>query len=140
MALAWPSFQPITLPSVPRAWTMSSGFIIMICPVDKPVLSFPSAEIVVASMLSPKLPAKAAEIYMGNIEALILPFFRRSFLQLSDVDHNRYVQYVDTCGSSSVQIVVRLCRTIILSSEVSWENAGPGATHRHKSGRLQEQQ
>lgn len=143
MALAWPSFQPTTLPSVLRAWTMSPGFIIMICPVDKPVLSFPSTEIDVASMLSPKLPARAAETYTGNMKRSFFSIFQKILptnCQLSDVHHDRYVQNADTCGSRSVQRVVRLCRTTILSSEVSWVNAGPGATHRHKSGRLQEQQ
>lgn len=89
MALAWPSFQPITLPSVLRAWSMSSGFIIMICPVDKPVLSFPSAEIDVASMLSPKLLAKAAETYTGNM--------KHSFVHFSE-DPSYKLQICTVCG------------------------------------------
>ncbi len=66
MALAWPSFQPITLLRTLRAPSMSWGFIIVIWPVDKPVLSLPRAEMAVASMLSPRLPAKAAPTYRGK--------------------------------------------------------------------------
>lgn len=47
---------------------------------------------------------------------------------------------VDTWGSRSEHRVVKLYRTIILCWGVSCVNAGPGATHRHKSGSLKEQQ
>ncbi len=68
MALAWPSFQPVTLLRVLMASSRSWGLIIMIWPVDMPVLSLPRAEMAELSMLSPRLPAKAAETYRGKKE------------------------------------------------------------------------
>lgn len=172
MAFAWPPFQPVTLLSVPRAASRSWGFIDLIWPVDKPVLSLPREVMVVASIWSPKLAAKAAEIYkegkrkifVGCRYIFVLKFMlsrstRTGFLCSNEdvIPHqdkyvwqpktavqcfSLYLLYVCfcvflTCGSRSVQRVVRLCRTIILSFASNWLNARPGATHRHNSGRLQ---
>ena len=63
MALAWPSFQPVTALRVVSAANRSAGLILLICPTDRLLLSFPRAEMTVASMSSPKLLAKAAATY-----------------------------------------------------------------------------
>lgn len=63
MTFAWLSLQPTTELRVLRDKNRSWGLMALIWPMDMLLLSLPRAEIVVASMLSPKLPAKAAEIY-----------------------------------------------------------------------------
>lgn len=135
-ALAWPRFQPVKLPIMLRTASRSWGLIEESCPVDKAVLSFPSAEIVVESMVSPKFPAKAAETYTGS-RVFISSYV---FCQPDARHHGSCTVCVHTWGSRSEHRVVKLYRTIILCWGVSCVNAGPGATHRHKSGSLEEQQ
>lgn len=70
MPSAWPWFQPFTIARELRAVTSCWGFIIVSCPVDRPVHWLPRALMALLSMLSPRLPAKAAEIYKEENENL----------------------------------------------------------------------
>lgn len=129
MALAWPWFQPVTPARVARAFSRSWGFIIMSCPVDRPVHWLPRTPMTLASTFSPMLFAKADEIYKAENENLSKT--TPANLRVKTFDS------VCTWGSRSVQSVVMLYRTAMVSCGVSWVNAGPGATHRYTRGRLQ---
>lgn len=88
MLLACPAFQPFTLLSVNRVLISCCGLMALICPVDMLVLSLPRAEMVLESMLLPKLLVRAAEIYRCKGKNLFTSYF--SFLRQEVVLCSRF--------------------------------------------------